>query len=84
MRQATVIARIDIYDERYTDGTLENMWDGSDSDQARIDWLQENCACDPFTQDMDLEFGEILIDVPGYMVYYFDYGMNEGIELYKL
>lgn len=82
--RATVIAQIDIYDERYTDGTLQAVMENYDSDQDKINWLQQNCACDPASEDLDFEFGEVVIDVPGYQVYYYDYGMSEGLKLYKL
>lgn len=82
--KATLLAQIDIYDERYSDGTLQAVMECSNSDQDKVNWLQKNCACNPAVEDLDLEFGEIIIDMPGYQVYYFDYGMSEGLKLYKL
>lgn len=82
--KATLIAHIDIYDDRFTNGTLEAVLAGVGTDQDKISWLQQNCACDPESEDLDLEFGEVVIDVPGYQVYYYDYGMSEGVKLYRL
>lgn len=79
-----IIAQIDVYDERWENGTLQAVMESGNSDLEKVTWLQNNCACDPCTQDLDLEFGEIIIDIPGYQVYYFDYGMSEGLKLYKL
>lgn len=82
--KATLIAQIDIYDNRYNDGTLQAVMENYDNDADKINWLQENCACENTVEDLDFEFGEVIIDVPGYQVYYYDYGMSEGIKLYKL
>jgi hypothetical protein len=81
---AKVLAIIDVYDDRFNDGTLQAILESSESDIYKVNWLLQNCVCSPENENIDLEFGDIIIETPGYKVYYFDYGINEGIKLYQV